>query len=46
AIDYANLGLCLKALGEKEQAKFYCQRALSLDPSLDFAKKALEELGR
>ena len=46
AIDYANLGLCLKALGEKEQAKFYCQRALSLDPSLDFAKKALEELAR
>jgi len=46
AIDYANLGLCLKALGKKEQAKFYCQKALSLDPSLDFAQKALEELAR
>jgi len=46
AIDYANLGLCLKALERKEEAKFHCQKALSLDPSLDFAKKALEELAR
>ena len=46
AIDYANLALCLKALERKEEAKFYCQKALSLNPSLDFAKKALEELTR
>ncbi|RKX65034.1 MAG: hypothetical protein DRP41_03675, partial [Thermodesulfobacteriota bacterium] len=41
-----NLALCLKALERKEEAKFYCQKALSLNPSLDFAKKALEELTR
>jgi len=44
AIDYANLCLSLKALDEKEKAKYYGQRALELDPSLEFVKKALEEL--
>jgi tetratricopeptide (TPR) repeat protein len=44
AIDYANLGLSLKAMGEREKARFYCQKALDLDSSLDFVKEALGEL--
>ena len=44
AIDYANLCLSLKALNKKDEAKYYGEKALNLDPTLDFVKKALEEM--
>ncbi len=44
AIDYANICLCLKALGRREDAIKYCEKSLSLDPTIDFAKEALKEL--
>jgi len=44
AIDYANLCLSLKAIGKISEAIPYCQKALALDPELDFARKALEEI--
>ncbi len=44
AIDYANLGINLSRLGHRQEAAFVLRQALELDPSLDFARKALEEL--
>lgn len=44
AVDYANICICLKALRKWEEAIKYCERALDLDPSIDFAQKALREL--
>ncbi len=44
SMDIANLGLCHKFLGHSEEAKHYLTQALELDPSLEFAKKHLEEL--
>jgi len=44
AIDYANLCLSLKALNRKDEARYYGERALELDPGLDFVKKVLEEI--
>ncbi|MDL1970407.1 MAG: tetratricopeptide repeat protein [Candidatus Desulfofervidaceae bacterium] len=44
AIDYANLCLSLKAMGKTSEAISHCQKALALDSSLDFARKALKEL--
>lgn len=44
AIDYANLCLSLKAMGKTLEAIPNCRKALALDPNLDFARKALEEL--
>ncbi len=44
AMDLANLGLCHKFMGDKEQARDYLQTALELEPSLDFARKHLNEL--
>lgn len=44
AIDYANLCLSLKELNKKDEAKYYGEKALSIDPTLDFVKKALEEM--
>jgi ribosomal protein S12 methylthiotransferase accessory factor len=44
AIDYANLCLSLKAMGKKAEAIPYCQKALALDPSLEFAREVLKEL--
>ena len=43
-MDMANLGLCLKFLGQREEAMRYLEAALELDPSLDFARQHLEEL--
>ncbi len=45
AIDYANLGINLSRLGHSQEAAFVLRQALELDPSLDFAAKALGELG-
>jgi len=45
AIDYANLGINLSRLGHRQEAAFVLRQALELDPSLDFARNALGELG-
>ena len=45
SIDYANLGINLSRLGHRREAAFVLRQALELDPSLDFAQKALGELG-
>jgi len=45
AIDYANLGINLLRLGHRQEAAFVLRQALELDASLDFAARALEELG-
>lgn len=44
AIDYANLCLSLKELNRKEEAKYYGEKALKLDPNLEFVKRALKEI--
>jgi ribosomal protein S12 methylthiotransferase accessory factor len=43
-MDLANLGLCHKFMGHTDQARDLLESALALDPSLDFARKHLEEL--
>lgn len=45
AIDYANLGINLSRLGHRQEAAFVLKQALELDPTLDFARNALGELG-
>jgi len=45
AIDYANLGINLQRLGLATEAAFVLRQALDLDPTLDFAARALGELG-
>ncbi|MCX8041416.1 MAG: YcaO-like family protein [Thermodesulfobacteriaceae bacterium] len=42
AIDYANVGYCLKALNFIPSAIIFFRKALALDPDLEGAKKALE----
>ncbi|MDP2848115.1 MAG: YcaO-like family protein [Humidesulfovibrio sp.] len=44
APDLANLGLCHKFLGEREEALEYLESALKLDAGLDYARKHLKEL--
>ncbi|MBF0495606.1 MAG: YcaO-like family protein [Deltaproteobacteria bacterium] len=44
AIDYANIGVNLRALGFREEAKEMYRMALDLDPRLDFARDHLSEL--
>jgi len=44
APDLANLGLCHKFLGEREDALECLQSALELDPELEYARKHLTEL--
>ncbi len=44
APDLANLGLCHKFLGERDDALECLLSALKLDPSLEYAKPHLEEL--
>jgi ribosomal protein S12 methylthiotransferase accessory factor len=44
AIDYANLAVNHRALGEIPQAIEYYQLALALDPGIDFAREHLEQL--
>jgi len=45
AIDYANIGVNYKALGERAKAIEYYTTALQIDPSIEFARSHLEELG-
>jgi ribosomal protein S12 methylthiotransferase accessory factor len=45
AIDYANLGINLLRLGHRKEAAFVLKQALELDPDLDFAARALADLG-
>lgn len=45
AIDYANLGINLQRLGHRKEAAYVLRQALELDASLDFAARALAELG-
>ncbi len=44
AMDLANLGLCHKYLGNREQATHFLGAALRLDPGIDFARRHLAEL--
>lgn len=44
APDLANLGLCHKFLGEREEAQDCLGAALELDPGLEYARTHLEEL--
>jgi len=44
AIDWANLGVNVKAKGEDEKAVILFKKALSLDPTIGFAKKHLKDL--
>lgn len=43
-MDIANLGLCHKFIGNKDQARHYLAAALEIDPGLTFAANHLEEL--
>jgi ribosomal protein S12 methylthiotransferase accessory factor len=43
-IDYANLGINLRELGYRPEAAHLLRIALDLDPSLEFARLALEDL--
>ena len=42
--DLANLGLCHKFLGNRQEALDYLKAALDMDPSLDYARNHYEEL--
>ena len=44
AMDYANLGVNHRRLGNKEEALHFFTLALSLDPSIDFAKQQLADM--
>ncbi|MBQ7585560.1 MAG: YcaO-like family protein [Desulfovibrionaceae bacterium] len=44
SVDLANLGICEKFLNQKKLAKEHLEAALAYDQSLEFAKKALQEL--
>lgn len=43
-MDMANLGICCKFLGRRDEARHYLEAALELDDSLDFARRHLDEL--
>jgi ribosomal protein S12 methylthiotransferase accessory factor len=42
AVDYANVGYCLKSLGLLPAAEVYFRKALLLDPDLTMAKRGVE----
>ena len=42
AIDYANVGYCLKALNQLGAAEVFFRKALQLDPNLTMAKRGLQ----
>lgn len=44
ASDLANLGLCCKYMGQKDEAMEYLATALALDPGLEYARTHLEQL--
>jgi ribosomal protein S12 methylthiotransferase accessory factor len=43
AIDYANLGVNYRKIGQTDEAVKYFELALSLDPSIEFARQQLAE---
>ncbi|MBR9981010.1 MAG: tetratricopeptide repeat protein, partial [Desulfatitalea sp.] len=45
AIDYANLAVNHRALGNTDKAVEYYRTALSLDPCIEFAREHLKQLG-
>jgi len=44
AIDYANIGSNYREMEEKDKAIYFYEIALSIDPSIDFARQSLEKL--
>lgn len=44
AIDWANIGSCLRDKGDREGAVAMYRKALSLDPGIQFARESLERL--
>ena len=44
AIDYANIGSNYREMGEKDKAAYFYEVALSIDPTIDFARESLEKL--
>ncbi len=44
AIDYANIGSNYREMDEKEKAIYFYEVALSIDPSIEFARENLERL--
>ena len=44
AIDYANIGSNYREMEEKDKAIYFYEIALSIDPSIDFARESLEKL--
>ncbi len=44
AIDWANIGSCLRDKGDREGAVAMYRKALSLDPRIQFARESLERL--
>ncbi len=44
AIDYANIGSNYREMGETDKAIYFYEVALSIDPSIDFARQSLERL--
>jgi ribosomal protein S12 methylthiotransferase accessory factor len=44
AIDYANIGVNYRDMGDRESAIHYFQTALAMDPSIDFARENLKKL--
>ncbi len=44
AIDYANIGVNYKKLGEARKAAAYFETALQMDPDLEFARQGLREI--
>ena len=46
AIDYANIGSNYREMGDKDKAVYFYEIALSIDPSIDFARESLARLKR
>jgi len=44
AIDYANIGSNYREMGDKDKAIYFYEVALSIDPTIDFAREHLERL--
>jgi ribosomal protein S12 methylthiotransferase accessory factor len=44
AIDYANIAVNYRALGDRETAAAYFRKALELDPEIDFAREGLRKV--
>lgn len=44
AIDYANIAVNYREMGRTEEAIAFFERALSMDPSIDFARESLKRL--